>query len=155
MQAQACRAARHPDTPFKSWGAMWCCWWGWEHPSQVPFLPGARQLCAAAPHPSPCAKWDQSHRESYGRGKGRGADCQGGYLEGRADPKPVLSPAPHTPPLQQGDAGEGVGGWELQWCRAPLSLSCRCTEVGTASGCLKGLLYMLLLHKLERDSALN
>jgi len=82
------------------------------------------------------------------------ARSSGGFGD-RADPPPGPGSAPHTPPFHQGDARAGDSG-EEPWQRgAPLSPSRCCTGVGNESERLKGLLYTLLLHKLEHDSALH
>lgn len=68
-------------------------------------------------------------------------------------PLPALTHAPLL--FRQGDAGQGIGVREPRRYGASLSLSCCCAGVGTASECLKGLFYTLLLHKLQHVSALN
>lgn len=85
----------------------------------------------------------------------QGGTHNGGCLGDTADPLLAPSLAWCTSPFQQGDAGEGVSGEELQQCGASFSLSCCYVAVHTVSESLKGLFYRLLLHKLEHDSALN
>lgn len=153
---------------------MWCCWWAWEHPDQLAFLPGTRRLCAAAflggvllpthPHAQSSAKATGravAEEEEWvarvspwptdavaAQGSPWGETHSGRCLGDGADPLSTPSPAPRTPPFRQGDAGQGVSVGEPQRYGASLSLSCCCAGVGTASECLKGLFYMLLLHKL-------